>query len=200
MWKCKHCKKEYDFATKSQKANHSRWCIKNPKRNTWNKSQGTISRYGEIKEFEVECLCCSTKLKVSEREKLHPQKEKYYCSRSCANNRQEWWKDNASHYRTIAFQHWACECAICGFDKIVAIHHIDEDHFNNNPKNLIPLCPNHHEMVHSKWSKEIVPLIEEAVKDKWGCKLTGKLSPLQGDLGSSSLPSSTIFGSVAQLV
>ena len=44
------------------------------------------------------------------------------------------------------------------------------------------------------------PWFESKYPDQsWGCKLTGKLSPLQGDLGSSSLPSSTNQGPVAQL-
>lgn len=60
------------------------------------------------------------------------------------------------------------EYAICGFDKIVAIHHIDENHDNDDPQNLIPLCPNHHEMVHSKWKDEVVPLIGPLVESKWG--------------------------------
>lgn len=51
---------------------------------------------------------------------------------------------------------------IIHFDKIVTIHHIDENKNNNDFKNLIPLCPNHHQMVHSKWKSEIQPLI-----DKW---------------------------------
>lgn len=32
MWTCKHCKKEFELLTPSEKANHSRWCIENPKR------------------------------------------------------------------------------------------------------------------------------------------------------------------------
>jgi predicted HNH restriction endonuclease len=43
----------------------------------------------------------------------------------------------------------------------VAIHHIDENKKNNEPSNLIPLCPNHHEMCHSKWKSEIEPFINE---------------------------------------
>ena len=39
-------------------------------------------------------------------------------------------------------------CAICGFDIIVELHHIDKDKQNNNLSNLIPLCPNHHRMAH----------------------------------------------------
>jgi hypothetical protein len=31
MWKCKHCKKEFDFNKVTEKAGHSRWCKSNPK-------------------------------------------------------------------------------------------------------------------------------------------------------------------------
>jgi hypothetical protein len=34
-------------------------------------------------------------------------------------------------------------CAICGKDN-PQIHHIDENPANNDPMNLIPICPNHH--------------------------------------------------------
>jgi hypothetical protein len=34
-------------------------------------------------------------------------------------------------------------CAICGVDR-PQLHHIDEDPANNDPQNLLPLCPNHH--------------------------------------------------------
>lgn len=40
------------------------------------------------------------------------------------------------------------KCAICGFDKIVDLHHIDLNKLNNNKDNLIGLCPNHHMMIH----------------------------------------------------
>ena len=192
MWKCKHCNKEFNSLTLSEKANHSRWCTSNPNRNNWNKAQGTINQYGNLKDYEVTCLHCSTKFVVSEREKLHPQKDKYYCSRSCANNRQEWWNNNISNYRTIAFKHWAYECVICKFNKIVAIHHIDGNHNNNDPTNLVPLCPNHHEMVHSKWVHEVTPLIEEIVREKWGIGASGNTSPLHGEVkGSTPLSSTT---------
>jgi hypothetical protein len=34
-------------------------------------------------------------------------------------------------------------CAVCG-EVNPQLHHIDEDPSNNNPMNLIPLCPNDH--------------------------------------------------------
>ena len=33
MWICNHCHQEHAFTKTSDKANHSRWCTKNPKRN-----------------------------------------------------------------------------------------------------------------------------------------------------------------------
>jgi len=39
-------------------------------------------------------------------------------------------------------------CALCGFP-YSDIHHRDHEHRNDDPKNLINLCPNHHRMVHA---------------------------------------------------
>jgi len=48
------------------------------------------------------------------------------------------------------------KCVICGFDKIVDIHHIDKNKKNNHSKNLIGLCPNHHRMINNfKYRQEI---------------------------------------------
>lgn len=125
-------------------------------------------RFGPVLEHKKVCQCCSKEFTWTGREFTKEFVRARFCSRSCANNRQNWWNDNATHYRTIAFRHWEKECAICGFDKIVAIHHLDENRKNNDPKNLIPLCPNHHEMVHSKWKSELDPIINSLVKNKWG--------------------------------
>ena len=124
--------------------------------------------FGPITQHNKTCECCGNAFVFEGRVKSKAFTKAKYCSRACANNRQKWWNENATHYRTIAFQSWKQECAICGFDKIVAVHHIGENHDNNDPHNLIPLCPNHHEMVHSKWKKEILPLIEEAVIQRLG--------------------------------
>jgi hypothetical protein len=32
MWECKHCKKEFVGYNRNKKANHSRWCEFNPKK------------------------------------------------------------------------------------------------------------------------------------------------------------------------
>lgn len=53
--------------------------------------QGTLranKKYGEYKLFDVCCNKCKVYFQIKEREKLFPQKEIYYCSRSCANTRE----------------------------------------------------------------------------------------------------------------
>lgn len=36
---------------------------------------------------------------------------------------------------------------------------------NNNPNNLIPLCPNHHQLFHSRYRQLVYPLIEDYIKN-----------------------------------
>jgi hypothetical protein len=45
--------------------------------------------------------------------------------------------------RTAVLKEFNHRCAICG-TAVPQIHHIDEDHDNNDPENLLPLCPNCH--------------------------------------------------------
>jgi hypothetical protein len=47
----------------------------------------TVKKFGEKKMFDISCAKCGKEIKVLEREKLFPMKEKYYCNRSCANAR-----------------------------------------------------------------------------------------------------------------
>ena len=39
-------------------------------------------------------------------------------------------------------------CIICGETIAVHSHHLDKDRTNNDPRNLVPLCPTHHEYMH----------------------------------------------------
>jgi len=170
MWKCKHCLNEFNLSTKSEKANHSRWCIKNPKRDSWDKSKGTISKYGQLKSFSVECSNCNNKFNVTEREKLFPQKDNYYCNRSCANaiGGKAKADKHTTYYRTICFNYHDKKCVVCGEEKIVSVHHNDHNHNNNDPMNLIPLCPTHHQYLHSRYSDEIQPIVDEYIESKYG--------------------------------
>lgn len=40
----------------------------------------------------------------------------------------------------------SCQC--CGYDEVLDLHHVDENHHNNHPENHAILCPNCHAKVH----------------------------------------------------
>ncbi len=123
--------------------------------------------YGPVKIHEKVCKRCQKKFSWEGREFTKAFQKILFCSRACANNRKDWWNDNATQYRTICFKHWEKKCVLCGFEKIVAVHHMDENKKNNSPENLVPLCPNHHEMFHSKWRKEIESLLVDTINKKF---------------------------------
>ena len=53
-------------------------------------------------------------------------------------------------------------CIICGFNKIVDLHHLDKNKKNIFESNFIGLCPNHHKMLHDfRYRKEIFGLLKE---------------------------------------
>lgn len=131
--------------------------------------------FGPVKTHVKTCEKCGNEYEIKGRIRTKKIKNSRFCSISCANYRGsglEWEKTHSSrklsNYRTICFSKWEMSCAICGFDKVVSVHHIDENHNNNDIKNLIPLCPNHHHMAHSKqWGDDTKLLIEKIVYDKW---------------------------------
>jgi len=54
------------------------------------------------------------------------------------------------------------ECAVCGFNKVVELHHLDHNHKNSSDTNLVGLCPNHHKMIHNfSYKKEIFDILEK---------------------------------------
>jgi hypothetical protein len=54
------------------------------------------------------------------------------------------------------------QCFICGFDKVVDLHHLDENNKNNVEGNLIGLCPNHHKMLHDfRFRKEMREILSQ---------------------------------------
>lgn len=90
------------------------------------------------------------------------------CSYVCSNkyfanirNKPEKYKN----YRAICFYNHEKKCVICGEDKIVSVHHYDGDKTNNNRDNLIPLCPTHHQYLHSRHRELIIDKIEEYRKN-----------------------------------
>ena len=77
------------------------------------------------------------------------------CSYGCSNTlfrsgeKHPNWKQDS--YRSTCFLFHKKECVVCGEINIVEVHHQDGNKKNNNPINLIPLCPTHHQYWHSKF-------------------------------------------------
>lgn len=175
---CKHCGVSVE-GSRGTFANHVRWCSKNPKVATFKEENATrkrkhlVDKFGENVEFNVVCEKCNTQFSVVEREHLHPQRGHYFCSRRCANSvggRAKADKHHADHvasYTTVAWRYHEKKCVVCNEELIVAVHHLDENHENNDPKNLVPLCPTHHQYMHSRYRKLIKHNVDEYVLNKW---------------------------------
>lgn len=77
----------------------------------------------------------------------------YIISRECGNrykNEQVKINDDGVAYRRNAFEAYPHECAICGYneeERILEVHHIDENRGNNKIDNLVILCPNCHKKI-----------------------------------------------------
>lgn len=102
-------------------------------------------------KVEKECPICGKKF-ITESGK---KREKTTCSHSCANVYFRSGIDNPNwsdkSYRTTCFMYHEKKCIICGEDRIVEVHHYDQNHNNTSPENLIPLCPTHHQYIHSRY-------------------------------------------------
>jgi len=100
-----------------------------------------------------ECPVCGNPIK---------SKDNQTCSNQCAGKKfVTCWPDaKLKNYRTICFRRHVRKCVICEEENLVQVHHLDENHTNDDLFNLIPLCPTHHNYMHSKFKS----LIEEKVK------------------------------------
>lgn len=88
-----------------------------------------------------------------------------FCCVSCAHSRSDHWDKNATRYQTIAFQHHPRKCVVCEETRILDVHHLDENRENNDPANLIPLCPTHHRYWHSRYKVLVEQQVLDYIKD-----------------------------------
>lgn len=99
------------------------------------------------------------------------KKEKTTCSRSCANtyfrsgkNAANYKEDEDSQYKVLLYRYHEKKCVVCGESKIIACHHYNDNHDDNRPENLVPLCPTHHCYIHSKYKNEIIDKVDTYIK------------------------------------
>ncbi len=93
----------------------------------------TCSRCGRIKIHHAHGLCSGCYMSIHRIEQIK--------------------KHNAEVYHNIPYDLYKKiteKCLICGFNSIVELHHMDENHSNISGDNLVGLCPNHHAMIHHR--------------------------------------------------
>lgn len=112
-------------------------------------------RYKNVKPvLNKKCLLCGKDFTT----KSLTQK---FCSHKCSNSFEP--HNPISSYKTICFKHHKHECVVCKENKIIDVHHYDHNHNNNDPKNLVPLCPTHHRYIHSRYSSEVKNIVDNYV-------------------------------------
>jgi len=148
--KCEYCQTEYSIANIRK---HKKHCIKNP---------------SVILEKGKQCPVC---------EKIFFSKS-VTCSHSCSNTYFRHGREGGirylqddvliekERYRDLCFRYHDKKCIICNEINIVSVHHLNENHNDNRPENLIPLCPTHHQYVHSNFKYLIEDIITKYV-EQW---------------------------------
>lgn len=112
---------------------------------------------------EKSCKVCFATFKT----RVGSPKEQHTCSYACSNTyfrsgeNNGQWKAGNKHYARICFMYHERRCIICGEERIVAVHHYDENRKNNAPENLIPICPTHHVYFHSRYRNLVEVKIDE---------------------------------------
>jgi HNH endonuclease len=132
--------------------------------------------------IETPCGACGKVVYRKEHARKSSKSGFVFCDRSCAatyNNtvcrrgehhpnfkkaverRLEGFIPIRNNYRTICFLYHERKCVVCSERIAVDAHHLDGNHANNDPSNLIPLCPTHHRYWHSKYRSLIESKVNE---------------------------------------
>jgi hypothetical protein len=88
------------------------------------------------------------------------------CSHSCSNTHFKELRNKPekyTQYATICWHYHVKECIVCKESNIVAVHHYNENHNDNTLSNLVPLCPTHHQYMHSRFKIQIQHIVDEYV-------------------------------------
>ncbi len=108
----------------------------------------------------VSCFMCNKEIYKTQKALKGSKSGKFFCGKSCQTK----WRNSEfvgakhanfitgkSSYKSVLSR--ANVEKICGLcankdKRVLAVHHVDENHFNNNIENLAWLCHNCHHLVH----------------------------------------------------
>ena len=121
---CANCKKESEHHAKG-------YCLKCYKKLIWKARKNICIKCSREMPIQAKGMCSTCYGKTFHR----ISKEKYQVKKLYGIDHHTWKEKTKS-------------CIVCGFDKIVDLHHLDKNHKNRDNSNLVGLCPNHHRMLH----------------------------------------------------
>lgn len=145
---CKHCSKEFYAKPSWIKNGYGIYCS--------NHCSFASRKQGET----VFCHVCGTETYKQRKALTRSKSGKFFCTKSCQT---KWrnrvyvredhpnWKGGRHSYRELMLkQGGEPKCVLCKTidERILAVHHIDEDRSNNVIENLAWLCHNCHHLVH----------------------------------------------------
>jgi len=165
---CLYCGTLFETTTRETNRGNGKYC---------SLSCSARNRKSSPKIPNTKCAKCSKEFYRNKSKKGSSKSGLFFCNRKCKDEAQKIGglkQIMPSHYgtstcyRTLCFKHHKKECVVCGEDKIVAVHHYDHNHNNNNIENLIPLCPTHHQYMHSRHKDLIEKEVEEYVHNFTG--------------------------------
>ncbi len=145
---CLICKK--DFLAKKSHINygHAKYCSRACHHQSMRKGK------------KVACTICGTIIFRSLKKLRRSQSALYFCSKKCqaiwrnktfiAEKHKNWKGGRFIYRRILKNSDSARACLLCAHkdERLLAAHHIDENHTNNDIKNLAWLCHNCHYLVH----------------------------------------------------
>lgn len=120
----------------------------------------------QCKYTEIECSYCGKRFSRLKSEIRNTQSGFHYCSRECGNRHKNSFitnNEDGHAYRRNAFNNYEHKCELCGWDedeRVLEVHHIDENRNNNNIKNLMILCP----ICHKKLTLHLIELENRQIK------------------------------------
>lgn len=145
---CKLCSKEFSVKPSWIKLGYGKYCSR-------------VCQYQGRKNGKlVHCSVCGKETYKNNKAINGSKSGKYFCGKSCQTvwrNSEFVGKKHANYingnasYKSILGRHKVPKvCGLCGTKdlRVLAVHHIDEDHGNNVLENLAWLCHNCHFLVH----------------------------------------------------
>jgi len=137
------------------------------------KFQCNVDHFYSNKPTKQVCLSCQNPKCEKQFLVKFVDRDRKFCSLKCANQKvrgralpkqlEDLFGQNK--HRIICFRYHPRVCVVCKVATPITVHHYDEDHDNDKPENLVPMCANHHILLHSnKYRKTYEPIVDLYVK------------------------------------